>query len=94
MVMTEVWAATPPPVENAAPRGKYDWADIVAKLTARPGEWLLIDEDASIGLQTAIRQRKMTALQDYEWDFKVSTRNNNRETGRCQVWMSAEKAEE
>lgn len=87
--MVELWSADTPPIVHGARSGKYDWWDIVEKLKARPGEWLLIDEDASIGLQTAIRKEKMTALQDPEWDFKVATRDNNRETGRCKIWMRA-----
>lgn len=88
--MAKVWSADPPPVQVRTGRpGKYDWAAIVEELKARPGEWLLIDDTAARGLPSAITRRKMTALQDPEWEFSVTTRNNNRETGLAEVWMSA-----
>jgi hypothetical protein len=91
--MAEVWSKDPPPVAPRVGRpGKYDWTGIVEELKARPGEWLLIDDEAARGLPSAILRRKMTALQDPEWNFMVTTRNNNRETGTAEVWMSAEPA--
>lgn len=88
--MAEVWSPEPPPIQPRVGRpGKYDWPRIVEELKARPGEWLLIDDEAARGLPSAITRRKMTALQDDEWDFQVTTRNNNRETGTAEVWMSA-----
>jgi hypothetical protein len=89
--MAEVWSKDPPPVLATGGRpGKYDWPAIVEALQAHPGEWLLIDDEAARGLPSAINRRKMTALQDPAWNFKVTTRNNNRETGTAEVWMSAE----
>lgn len=92
--MTEVWSKDPPPVQTRVGRaGKYDWTGIVEQLKAKPGEWLLIDDAAARGLPSAITRRKMTALQDPEWEFHVTTRNNNRETKTAEVWMSAEPVE-
>lgn len=92
--MAEVWSSDPPPIRPRAGRpGKYDWTGIVEELKARPGEWLLIDDTAARGLPSAIMRRKMTALQDPEWNFYVTTRNNNREAGTAEVWMSAEPVE-
>jgi hypothetical protein len=90
--MEEVWAETPPHVGRGT--GRYDWVDIVERLKARPGEWLLIDDSATLSLQTAIRKRKMVALRDDEWDFKVSIRDTDRDAGTCVVWMSAVKRED
>lgn len=88
--MAEVWSKDPPPVAVRAGRpGKYDWASIVEELKAREGEWMLIDDEAARGLPSAILRRKMTALQDPDWNFRVTTRNNNRETNTAEVWMSA-----
>lgn len=92
--MAEVWSPIPPPVQQRIGRpGKYDWHGIVEELKARPGDWLLIDDSAARGLPSAITRRKMTALQDPDWDFQVTTRNNNRETGTAEVWMSANPVE-
>lgn len=92
--MAEVWSTEPPPVEHRGGRqGKYDWTGIVEQLKARPGEWLLIDDVATRGLPSAITRRKMTALQDPEWEFFVTTRNNNRQTETAEVWMSAQPVE-
>lgn len=90
--MTETWAERPP----ARPRGtgKYDWVDIVDRLKSRPGEWLLVDDEATLSLQSAIRKRRMVALRDDAWDFKVSVRDTNKEAGTCSVWMCAEPREE
>jgi hypothetical protein len=90
--MTEVWRESPPPVKSGR-TGKYEWDRIVAELQSRPGEWLCVDDQASRGLDSAIIRKKMTALQDPAWEFAVTTRNNNRETGTCEVWMSANPVE-
>jgi hypothetical protein len=88
------WQSTPPAPARSGRRGKYDWERITRDLKDRPGEWLLIDEEASRSLATAIRNRKMTALQDPDWVFKVRTTNNSIQTGTAQVWMSAERSAE
>lgn len=88
--MTE-WRTAPPPPASPGRAGKYDWPRIVRDLQDRPGEWMLIDKEARRGLDTAIRNRKMTALQVPGWTFKVRVRNSNRETGTASVWMSAER---
>lgn len=90
--MTDVWADRPPARSRGT--GKYDWEEIVGRLKSRPGEWLLIDEDATLSLQSAIRKRKMVALRDDDWDFKVSVRDTNKEAGTCSVWMCAQQREE
>ena len=88
--MTDQWSSVPPAAKGG-PRGKYDWPEIVRKLKSRPGEWLLIDDEASRSLSSAIKARKMTALQDPDWTFDVQTRNNDREKNTAEVYMSARK---
>lgn len=93
--MAMVRQAEPPPRNPGGSKtGRYDWWAIVEELTASPGEWFLIDDNAARGLPSAITRRKMTALQDPAWEFKVTTRNNNRETRTAEVWMSAVPREE
>lgn len=93
--MAMVRQAEPPPAKKGGGRpGQYDWWAIVEELKGSPGEWFLIDDTAARGLPSAITRRKMTALQDPEWDFKVTTRNNDREKGTAEVWMSAVPREE
>jgi hypothetical protein len=87
--MTEVWRQDPPEADPPGRRGKYDWVSITAELKERPGEWRLVDDNANRGLATAIKRRKMTALQDPNWTFDVMTRKNDREAGTAEVWMSA-----
>lgn len=82
------------PPHVARGTGKYDWVAIVEGLKASPGEWQIIDTDATLSLQSAIRKRKMVALRDEEWDFKVSVRDADRETNTCTVWMCAVKRED
>lgn len=93
--MGEVWSTDAPPVQWAATgRGKYDWPAIVKELKTRPGEWMLVDPKARLGIQSAIKRQKMSALRDPRWDFEVTTRNNDREAGTCEIWMSATEREE
>ena len=89
----QVWANEPPPV-TVARRGRFDWAQITADLRARPGEWLLIADDAGLGVYSAIKRDKMADLRDDEWEYIAATRNNNRETGTCELWMTAQKRED
>jgi hypothetical protein len=91
--MAEVWQSEPPPPTRPGRQGRYDWDVIVEELKARPGEWRLIDDTAGRGLPSAVKRRKMTALQDPAWRFHVRTRNNNREVRTAEVWMSAERVE-
>lgn len=89
MTQEQVWRAEPP-----SKRG-YDWATIVDQLTSRPGEWLLINEEATRSLAGAIKRRKMRAIKDAwaaGWELKVTTRNNTTKT--AEVWMSAVRREE
>lgn len=90
--MTGVWAERPPARSRGT--GKYDWVQIVESLKQRPGEWLQVDDEATLSLQSAIRKRRMVALRDPDWDFKVSVRNTNKEAGTCEVWMCAIEREE
>jgi hypothetical protein len=89
--MADKWAETLPPPARRGRRGKYDWDQIVRKLKDKPGQWLLIDEAARRGLESSIKSRRMTALQDPNWVFTPQTRNTDREAGTCEVWMRAER---
>jgi hypothetical protein len=89
----QVWADAPPHV-SVARRGRYDWAKITADLRERPGEWLLVSPVAGLGVYSAIKRDKMTDLRDEEWEYIPATRNNNRETGTCELWMTARKRED
>ena len=89
--MTEqVWAKEPPPV-TVARRGRYDWKQITSDLRARPGQWLLVASDAGLGVYSAIKRDRMTDLRSNEWEYIAATRNNTRETGTCELWMTAHK---
>jgi hypothetical protein len=90
--MQEVWREQPPATSRGT--GKYDWVEITERLKSKPGEWLLIDDNATLSLQSAIRKRRMVALRDDAWKFRVSVRETNQEKGTCSVWMCAEKREE
>jgi hypothetical protein len=81
-----VWRKYPP----ARPR-KYDWDVITETLRGNPGEWLLIDEEATVSLATAITRKKMVALRSDTWEYKVKTVNNDHLNNRAEVWMSAER---
>jgi hypothetical protein len=89
----QVWAKAPPPV-SVVRKGRYDWKRITADLRARPGEWLLVAADAGLGVYSAIKRDKMADLRSKEWEYTAATRNNNRETGTCELWMSANKRED
>jgi hypothetical protein len=89
----QVWASGPPAV-SVARRGRYDWAKIAADLRARPGEWLLVSKDAGLGVYSAIKRDKMTDLRSTQWEYLAATRNNDRTTGTCELWMSAVKRED
>jgi hypothetical protein len=89
----QVWADEPPEI-TVVRRGRYDWAKIADDLRSRPGEWLLIDKEAGLGVYSAIKRDKMSDLRDDEWEFIPTTRNNDRETGTCELWMTAQKRED
>lgn len=89
----QVWASAPPAV-SVVRKGRYDWAQIASDLRARPGEWLLVAADAGLGVYSAIKRDKMTDLRSNEWEYVAATRNNNRETGTCELWMTARKRED
>lgn len=91
--MAEVWQSDPPAPRRRGRQGKYDWDEIVSDLQSRPGEWLMVDDEAARGLPSAIKRKKMTALQDPEWTFHVTTRKNDREARTAEVWMMAEPAQ-
>lgn len=80
-----------PPVSNRR-QGKYAWDDIVATVTAHPGEWFEIDDDASSGMLGFIKKRKASALQDPKWVFEASTRDNNKATRRSRLFIRAVRA--
>lgn len=92
--MADRWAQAPPPPARPGRAGKYDWDDIVERLQQRPDEWLLVDANAKRGIESAIRRRKMTALQDPGWTYKTSLRNINRDEGTAELWLSAVKRED
>lgn len=89
--MPDQWAKAPPPTVRRGAPSKYDWRDIVTKLTARPGEWLLIDPTARRGLDSAIRRQKMAALRIDGWRFVPSIRKTDMAAGTCELWMKAER---
>ena len=89
----QVWADEPPDI-TVVRRGKYDWSKIASDLRKRPDEWLLVDEHAGLGVYSAIKRDKMSDLRDPEWEYIPTTRNNDRDTGTCELWMSAHKRED
>lgn len=92
--MSHVRQTEPPAPSRTGRAGKYDWDSIVEELKAEPGTWLCIDDEATRGLASAIRRKKMAALQDPNWVFSVTTRKNDKEAGTAEVWMSALPADE
>jgi hypothetical protein len=88
----QVWASGPPAV-SVARRGRFDWVKITQDLQKRPGEWLLVSDTAGLGVYSAIKRDKMADLRSTEWEYDVATRNNDRDTGTCELWMSARKRE-
>ena len=79
-----------PPPRRQSGRGKYDWQTIVEELTSDPGKWMLVDDEATRGMPSVIKRDKIAALRDPEWEFHVVTRNNNKQAGTCELWMSAQ----
>ncbi len=89
---TETWRKEPP---GQRPRwGQYDWEAITAKLRKKPGEWMLVDDQARLGLQSAITRKRMVALRSDEWDYLVSTSNTNMTDRTSELWMSAVRKDE
>lgn len=74
---------------RSALRGKYNWPEIIKQLKDRPGQWLLVDDDATPGAPQVVRERRAVALRDDEWDFHVTTRGNDHTIRRSQMWVSA-----
>lgn len=87
------WSKTPP-----GPAPRYDWEAITAKLRTHPGEWtpLIGPDGTNVGTRSlagAITRKKMAALQSEEWDYLVTTRENDTINNRCKIWMSAVRKE-
>jgi hypothetical protein len=82
--------------QNAPPTtriGGYDWPAITAKLRTKPGRWLLVREQGSRSIQSAIRRGRISHLRDDEkWEYIVRTRNTN--GTRADIWMSARRKKE
>lgn len=84
-------ATTPPPPSRST--GRYDWWDITRRLKAKPGEWMLVLEAQPRTVADAIRRKRMSALDDPEWEFELTTRNNNEQDKTCDYWMAAHRKE-
>lgn len=84
-----VWSEQPPPIRRPREGSPYDWPVIIAALKDRPGQWLLVDDNATPGAPQVVRERRATALRDDEWDFHVTTRGNDHTIRRSQMWVSA-----
>ena len=87
--MAESWASAPPPVTRGRRWTKFDWDWITEQLKANPGVWMEIPGQPNLGTVGFIKKKRAVALQDPDWIFEAVSRNNNRETGTCEVWMSA-----
>jgi hypothetical protein len=68
-------------------RGKYNWTAIASRLRERPGTWLLIEEQGSRSIYSAVKRGRLTALRDPEWVYEIKTRNTN--GNKADIWMSA-----
>ena len=86
-----LWSEQPPPIRRPREGSPYDWPVIIAALKDRPGQWLLVNEEARMSILQIIKRDSISWLRDDEWDFHAKTRNNNREVGSCELWMVAEK---
>ena len=85
------WSDEPPAPRRR--RGQYDWFAITADLKKHPGQWTCIDKEARPWVADAVRLRKMTALQDPEWEWDVMTTKNDTKAKTCELHMSAVKRE-
>lgn len=70
---------------------KRDWAAITARLRKKPGEWMLVEEQAQASIAGTIRLKKMTALRSDEWEYEVRARNTSPDNRRADIWMSAKR---
>lgn len=82
------WRTSPP----AQGRGRYDWHAITAELREHPGEWTLIDPEASRSMVGAVKSQRMTALRSDTWEYLAKSRNNTQRT--AELWMSAVRREQ
>lgn len=91
--MAEKWAPHPPPSPR---RSRYDWVEITRELRARADTdepWLLVDKKANISTPSAVAGKRMLALRDPEWDYKVRQRKTDRARRTCEMWMRAVRKE-
>jgi hypothetical protein len=78
-----------PPV----PEHGIDWEAVASLLRSRPGEWLKIFDSGLVSVVNAVRGNGIRALQPYVPPgrvgpgFEVRTRNNNRETKTCTLYL-------
>lgn len=73
----------PPSVRAPA----HDWEEVLATLSQRPGEWLLVDENERFSVVNALRAGKISALRDRVY---ITTRNNHTDDNgvrRCALYL-------
>lgn len=63
-----------------------DWPKVAKRVKRHPGKWVLVKEGASMGVAVALRTGKIAAMRDLP-GLEITTRNNNRETKTCDVFV-------
>lgn len=88
MSADEVWV-TDPHVRTR--NRKIDWPSVIRKAVDRPGEYLLVDEDASNSMASYINREGLVAFRDFpEYEFHAAS-NNTHGPGRnrCHLFLRA-----
>jgi len=96
--MAGQWRLSPPPDGRTQPTGasRYDWTSIGQEARSRPGEWLMVDDEAGQYLLQRLRNDAIAGLREPGWHYEGVTRKN-RTTDEgprlCELWIRAIKEE-
>lgn len=89
MTTDEVWVKDP---HADSRHRKTDWNAVVERVVDNPGEYLLVDRNASPSMAGYINREGLVAFRDYpQYEFHAMTNNTDRNTRKCHLYLRATK---
>lgn len=74
---------------------KTDWSAVVAKVVARPGEFLLVDDSSSSGMAGYINREGLIAFREHPgFTFRAVTSRGDHTDGKVDLYLVANERED